>query len=77
LIDRHADSRLGNLYFAVGGSFHFYKFLPTIGKYVANVLESVENDSGRDSAWSWKSTGVSAKGVHESLVPKREFKDFI
>ncbi|KAL2837545.1 FAD dependent oxidoreductase [Aspergillus pseudodeflectus] len=77
LIDRHADPRLENLYFAVGGSFHFYKFLPTIGQYVANVLESVENGSGRDTAWSWKSTGVSAKGVHESLIPKREFRDFI
>ncbi|KAL3448469.1 FAD dependent oxidoreductase [Aspergillus insuetus] len=77
LIDRYPDPRLENLYFAVGGSFHFYKFLPIIGKYVANVLESVENGSGRDSAWSWKSTSVSARGVHESLIPKREFKDFI
>ncbi|KAL2811776.1 FAD dependent oxidoreductase [Aspergillus granulosus] len=77
LIDRHVDSRLSNLYFAVGGSFHFYKFLPTIGRYVVDVLESVEKGASGDTAWSWKSAGVSTRGVHESLIPKREFKDFI
>ncbi|OJJ55847.1 hypothetical protein ASPSYDRAFT_157516 [Aspergillus sydowii CBS 593.65] len=77
LISRHPDSRLANLYFAVGGSFHCYKFLPTIGKYVANVLQGVSNGPEKDKAWSWKSSGESERGVHESLVPQKEFTDFI
>ncbi|RMZ85967.1 hypothetical protein DV737_g25, partial [Chaetothyriales sp. CBS 132003] len=39
LITQHPDSRLPNLYLATAGSFHSWKFLPTIGKYVVNVLE--------------------------------------
>ncbi|KAL2871394.1 NAD(P)/FAD-dependent oxidoreductase [Aspergillus lucknowensis] len=77
LIDQHPDSRLKNLYFAVGGSFHSYKFLPTIGKYVACVLEGVKNGPGGDWPWSWKSTGASSRGVHHSLVPRANFEDFL
>ncbi|KAL4781324.1 FAD dependent oxidoreductase [Aspergillus varians] len=77
LITRHPDPRLANLCFAVGGSFHFYKFLPTIGKYVTNVLEGLGNGPVKDKAWSWKSTAESERGVHESLVPRKEFKDFV
>ncbi|KAL3456085.1 FAD dependent oxidoreductase [Aspergillus heterothallicus] len=77
LIDRHVDPRLSNLYFAVGGSFHFFKFLPTIGKYVANVLEGTKNGLDRDTAWAWKSTSAGTRGVHESLIPKKEYKEFI
>ncbi|KAL3477233.1 FAD dependent oxidoreductase [Aspergillus californicus] len=79
VIARHPDHRLDNLYLAVGGSFHFYKFLPTVGKYVANVLDGVGNGTEKDEMWSWKkeSTGTSERGVHASLVPKREFKDFL
>lgn len=77
LIARHPDPRLANLSFAVGGSFHFYKFLPTIGRHVINVLEGTGNGPARDRAWSWKSAAENERGVHESLAPKKEFKDFI
>ncbi|KAL4738577.1 FAD dependent oxidoreductase [Aspergillus similis] len=77
LITRHPDPRLANLYLAVGGSFHFYKFLPNIGKYVVNVLEGVGNGPEKDTAWSWKSVEETGSGVHESLVPRREFRDFL
>ncbi|KAL4753521.1 hypothetical protein BDW72DRAFT_210040 [Aspergillus terricola var. indicus] len=76
LITRHPDPRLTSLYFAVGGSFHFYKFLPIIGKYVVNIMEGVGNGPEKDTAWSWKSVGETGGGVHESLVPRREFRDF-
>ncbi|KAL4803258.1 FAD dependent oxidoreductase [Aspergillus unguis] len=76
LITQHPDPRLNNLTFAVGGSFHFFKFLPTIGKYIINVLEGKSNGDVKDQAWSWKAKGGEERGVHESLVPKREFKDF-
>ncbi|KAI9871377.1 MAG: hypothetical protein M1823_008466, partial [Watsoniomyces obsoletus] len=38
LIAQHPDSRLSTLFFATAGSFHSWKFLPTIGKYVVKVL---------------------------------------
>ncbi|KAL4927527.1 NAD(P)/FAD-dependent oxidoreductase [Aspergillus undulatus] len=77
LITRHPNPKLENLYFGVGGSFHFYKFLPTVGKYVINVLGGVSNGPVKDKAWSWKSAAESERGVHESLVPKHELKDFM
>ena len=77
LITRHPDSRLENLYFAVGGSFHCWKFLPIIGKYVANVVNDKGNGKERDRYWSWKTPDPSGKrGVHAALVPTKEMKDF-
>lgn len=76
-ITRHPNAKLSNLYLAVGGSFHCYKFLPVIGKYVVNVLNDVTNGSQKDEAWAWKQTQGHERGVHESLVPKNEFWDFI
>lgn len=72
LITRHPDARLGNLYLAVGGSFHCWKFLPVIGRYVANVLDGVSNGSEKDEAWQWKRTAQTARGVHEKVMPQRE-----
>ena len=77
LITRHPDPRLNNLYFAIGGSFHSYKFLPNIGSYVCRVLEGLSNGEEKDQAWAWK-TGTDGKigrGAHEKVVPKRELKD--
>ncbi|KAI9711544.1 MAG: hypothetical protein M1820_002108 [Bogoriella megaspora] len=77
LISRHPDSRLRNLYFAIGGSFHSYKFLPNIGGYVTKVLNGESNGSEKDKAWMWKtgSDGKIGRGAHEKVVPRRELKD--
>ncbi|KAK1138619.1 hypothetical protein N8T08_002149 [Aspergillus melleus] len=75
-ITGHPDPNLANLYLAVGGSFHSYKFLPTIGKYVANVLNGAGNGPQKDEAWAWKQSQENERGVHESLVPKNELADF-
>ncbi|KAF9891365.1 hypothetical protein FE257_004221 [Aspergillus nanangensis] len=77
LITRHPHEQLENLYLAVGGSFHCYKFLPIIGKYVVNVLSGVGNGREKDEAWGWKSTEENQGGVHEKLVPTRELRDFL
>lgn len=74
LLDHHPHPRLHNLYFAVGGSFHSYKFLPTAGKYMANVLQGKSNGAEMDKAWGWKS-GHAGRGAHEATAPKRELKD--
>ncbi|KAI6823900.1 FAD/NAD(P)-binding domain-containing protein [Hortaea werneckii] len=75
LLDRHPDPRLRNLFLAVGGSFHSYKFLPTAGKYMANVLLGRSNGVEKDEAWAWKSTRSEGGGAHPKTAPKRELKD--
>ena len=77
LITKHPDPRLSNLYFAIGGSFHSYKFLPNIGSYVCRMLQGLSNGDEKDRAWKWK-TGTDGKikrGAHEKVVPKRDLKD--
>ncbi|PYH93076.1 nucleotide-binding domain-containing protein [Aspergillus ellipticus CBS 707.79] len=59
MLDHH--DRLGNLYFAVGGSFHCYKFLPTIGQYAANVVTGGSNGPEKDQAWAWKTAQGSCQ----------------
>ena len=81
LITRHPNPRLSNLYLAIGGSFHSWKFLPTIGRYVANVVQGKSNGEEMDQKWSWKSVGWGApggtKGAHEKVIPKRDLQELI
>ncbi|KAI9725752.1 MAG: hypothetical protein M1828_002635 [Chrysothrix sp. TS-e1954] len=75
LITKHPDARLDNLYFAVGGSFHSYKFLPNIGKYVIRVLNDESNGAEKDSHWYWKTGKFDGRGAHEKVYPTRELRD--
>ena len=80
LITRHPHSRLQNLFFAIGGSFHSYKFLPTIGKYVLNVLNGLSNGEEKDRHWAWKSQRQllqfkQSKGAQEKAVPVMELSE--
>ncbi|KIX93710.1 uncharacterized protein Z520_10616 [Fonsecaea multimorphosa CBS 102226] len=75
LIAQHPDPRLSNLYLATAGSFHSWKFLPNIGKYVVNVLDGKSNGRERDEAWCWKRK-FSGRGAHEKVLPRGELKDF-
>ena len=74
LICRHPDTRLSNLFFATAGSFHSWKFLPIIGKYVVNVLNGKSNGEEKDAAWKWK-TDFDGRGAHEKAIPKRELNE--
>ncbi|KAJ9623569.1 hypothetical protein H2203_005831 [Taxawa tesnikishii (nom. ined.)] len=75
LLDRHPHPRLRNLYLAIGGSFHSYKFLPTAGKYMVNVLTGEGNGEERDQAWGWKSARFGGRGAHEKTAPQRDLSD--
>lgn len=75
LITRHPNPRLANLYLAVGGSFHCWKFLPTMGWYVANVLDGVSNGADRDEAWAWKQER-KGQGVHDKLTPTKDVRSY-
>lgn len=74
LICQHPNPRLSNLYFATAGSFHSWKFLPVIGKYVCNVLAGISNGSERDRAWAWK-TSFNSRGAHEKVLPTGELRN--
>lgn len=75
VISRHPHQRLANLYMAFGGSFHCWKFLPTIGRYVANMLKGVSNGADYDEAWAWKKER-KGQGVHDKLIPSKEFGQY-
>lgn len=77
LLCKHPHEKLSNLYLAIGGSFHSYKFLPTVGLYMVNVLRGVSNGSEKDKAWAWKDFKIGAawRGAHESTAPKRELRE--
>lgn len=77
LITRHPEGRLSNLFLAVGGSFHSYKFLPIIGKYVVNVLEGRSNGKENDDHWAWKTAKFQGRGAHEKAYPTRELDQFV
>ena len=75
LITQHPNPQLSNLYLATAGSFHSWKFLPTIGKYVVNVLKGESNGEEKDEAWKWKSSW-SERGAHEKTLPTGDLNDF-
>ena len=78
LITRHPDEKLNNVYVAVGGSFHSWKFLPIIGQYITNMLQGKSNGSEKDLHWAWKRAGWDTggtKGAHEKAIPTRELRD--
>ena len=75
LLCQHPNSNLKNLYLAIGGSFHSYKFLPVAGRYMVNVLNGKGNGEEMDKAWAWKKGTEGRRGAHESTAPKRELRD--
>lgn len=75
LLCKHPHAKLSNLYLAVGGSFHSYKFLPNSGKYMVNVLNGKGNGEEKNKAWEWKKSGTQRRGAHEKTAPRRELRD--
>lgn len=73
LLTKHP--KLDNLFLAVGGSLHSYKFLPTIGAYIVNVLNGQSNGEEKDVHWCWKIGEQTGKGAHQLAYPTRELKD--
>lgn len=68
--------KLDNLFLAVGGSLHSYKFLPTIGAYMVNVLNGISNGEEKDAHWRWKTRPQTSRGAHQLAYPTRELRDF-
>lgn len=70
IICEHPHSK--SLYLVTGGSFHSWKFLPTVGKYVVQMLEGTL-DSKLAKTWAWDRN--SEGSAHEGLIPRREMRD--
>jgi len=58
------------LYIATGGSYHGWKLLPVIGKYVVDMLSGTLNDECA-KRWAWD----KPKGGSKWLAPERELAD--
>jgi sarcosine oxidase/L-pipecolate oxidase len=42
-----------NLFVATGGSLHGFKFLPTVGKYIVDMIEG-KLEKKYEELWQWK-----------------------
>lgn len=60
-----------NLFIATLGSNHGFKFLPVIGKYVANMLEG-KLDPEYEALWAWKHGKVPADFQDPHPYPARD-----
>jgi sarcosine oxidase/L-pipecolate oxidase len=61
-----------SLYVASGGSFHGWKFLPIIGKYITQMLDG-ELDEHKAGRWAWDRPNEGANCA--SYLPSRDLKD--
>ncbi|KAE9378260.1 sarcosine oxidase [Stipitochalara longipes BDJ] len=70
IISSHPNCK--NLYIATGGSFHGWKFMPTIGKYVVQMLDGTL-DKEKTRRWAWDRGNEGAACV--MYIPTRDLKD--
>ncbi|CAN9079450.1 unnamed protein product [Alternaria alternata] len=61
------------LYLATGGSFHGWKFMPTIGRYVVAMLDGTL-DPSLAKRWAWDREN-NGGGAHSHLLPNIEMRD--
>jgi sarcosine oxidase/L-pipecolate oxidase len=61
------------LYVAGGGSFHSWKFFPTLGKYVARMMKGeLSQDQAKRWAWDRENEGAAC----EMYIPQKDLKDW-
>ncbi|KAI8625007.1 sarcosine oxidase [Xylariaceae sp. FL1651] len=71
IIDYHPSCK--DLFIATAGSFHAWKFMPNIGKYVVQgLLGTLSNDLARKWAWDREPTGAACS----HYIPEQDLKDF-
>ncbi|RGP60233.1 l-pipecolate oxidase [Fusarium longipes] len=64
----------GNLIIATAGSNHGFKFLPVIGKYVADLVED-KLDAGLKDLWKWKFGEKPADFQDPHPYPRRDLEE--
>ncbi|MCJ1313359.1 hypothetical protein MMC25_007037 [Agyrium rufum] len=70
IISEHPHSK--DLFITAGGSFHGWKFMPIIGKYIVDLLNG-NLDSSLAKRWAWDRPDEGA--AHGDLLPKIELVD--
>jgi len=60
------------LFIATAGSFHGWKFMPTLGRYVVEMLDGTL-DPALAKRWAWD-RGTEG-GAHKGLLPQLELRD--
>lgn len=70
IITEHPHSK--DLFIAAGGSFHGWKFLPIIGRYVVDLLDG-KLEKSLEKRWSWDRPDEGS--AHGDLLPQKELKD--
>jgi sarcosine oxidase / L-pipecolate oxidase len=70
VIDSHPKCK--NLYIAGGGSFHSWKFLPTVGAYVVQKLAGTL-DEEKSARWAWDRE--DSGGACIMYIPTRDVKN--
>lgn len=71
LISPHPDH--SNLFLATGGSSHGFKFMPVLGKYIAEMLEG-KLDAKIAHAWRWRAGQKVNKKNLAHLDPEMELR---
>ncbi|KAL2813606.1 FAD dependent oxidoreductase [Aspergillus granulosus] len=72
LVTPHPNHK--KLFLAAGGSAHGFKFLPVIGKYVADLMEGQLEESIR-KVWQWRAGQVQTARNLAHLDPETELND--
>lgn len=70
IIAQHPPS--DRLYLATGGSFHSWKFMPTIGRYVVQMLQGMLPEE-LASRWAWDRP--TSGGALPEYLPRRDLKE--
>lgn len=65
-----------NLYVAIGGSFHAWKFLPVLGDNVVAMLDG-ELSAEKKAKWAWNRGPELSLGACDTYSPRRDLKDFL
>ena len=61
-----------NLFIATAGSFHGWKFLPIVGRYIVDLLDG-KLDPVLAKRWAWDRDNKGA--AYGKLLPKLEMRD--
>ena len=67
-----AHPHCANLFVATAGSFHGWKFMPTIGRYVVELLDG-KLDPALVKRWAWDRENDGS--AHGDLLPTLELSD--
>jgi sarcosine oxidase / L-pipecolate oxidase len=63
-----------NIFIAAGGSFHAWKFLPNLGKYIVEMMNG-KLDAEKANRWAWDRPVCSKDGACDTYAPKRDLND--